>query len=103
MKIIKSGWFFSSCYILNDPQEVADKIYSKDNLPNFTGITDEDKSHINKARYNLFALLIPIHDRETAFNEFIDLSLEWGKKSAAILDKSKLLKFKYEYLEIKKN
>ena len=103
MKIIKKGSFFSSCYLLNDPEDVASRIYSKDNLPNFTGITDEDKSHINKARFNLFALLMPIHDRETALNEFMDVAREWGKQSAAILQESELMKFKYEYQEIKKN
>ena len=80
MQMVENGSFFSPCYRLNDPEDVA-KIYSKANLPAFTGITDEDKSHINRARYNLFALLIPVHDRETALQEFLEVSLAWAEQS----------------------
>ena len=81
MQMVENGSFFSPCYPLNDPEDVAKKIYSKANLPAFTGITDEDKSHINRARYNLFALLIPVHDRETALQEFLEVSLAWAEQS----------------------
>ena len=74
-----NGWFLSPCYLLNDAEDVATKIDAKGNLPNFTGITDEDKSHINQARFNLLALLIPIRDREIALQEFINLAEKWGK------------------------
>ena len=69
-----SGSFFSGFYALNDLSDVSAKITEEGNLPNFTGITDEDKSHINQARYNLFSLLLPIHDRNIAVKEFVELA-----------------------------
>ena len=73
-KFIGSGLFFCPCYILNDAKKVSKNINSKGNLPNFTSITTMDKSKINKARYCLYSLLLPIHDRKVALQEFVDLS-----------------------------
>ena len=79
LEMMETGVFFCPCYKLNGPSEVAHKIYNDDPLPNFTGITNEDKSHINRVRFNLYSLLLPIHDRETAMKEFLLVSKEWEK------------------------
>ena len=64
--MVQRGSFLCYFYGLNDAEDVAHKICSGENLPNFTDITNGDKSLINKSRYNLFSLLIPIADRCTA-------------------------------------
>ena len=80
MKMVSRGLFFSPHYEVNAPSEIAGKIKGEQYLP-FTVITDEDKTKINKARYRLFALLIPIHDRKQALQEFKDVALEWKATS----------------------
>ena len=80
--MVEMGSFYSGFYGLNNSKEVAQRIYIQDkNLPNFTGITSEDKSKINIARYNLYSLLIPIHSREKAIKEFFDVCGHWSELS----------------------
>ena len=74
---------------------VSKKLKSKGNLPNFTSITTQDKSKINNARFCLYSLLLPIHDRKVALQEFVDLSCCWDKDEA---DEIKL--FQKRYLKI---
>ena len=73
-RVVEKGLFFSPCYVLNQPKMVSKKIDRKGNLPNFSSITTMDKSKINKARFCLYSLLLPIHDREVALQEFVNLS-----------------------------
>ena len=79
MQMVKRGAFFASHYRLNDAETIAGRIFKSENLPSFTGITNQDKSHINKARFNLFALLIPVHDRQRALSEFIAVAKKWNE------------------------
>ena len=69
--MVGSRSFFCCFYLLNDPEVVAHHIRTEENLPSFTSITNKDKSYINKARFNLYSLLLPIPDRETAVKEFV--------------------------------
>ena len=78
--MVERGSFFCCFYGLNDPHAVASRIFREENLPNFTSITGKDKSYINVARYNLFSLLMPIHDREVGLGEFVQVANEWNKK-----------------------
>ena len=62
------GIMFSPMYILKDKKVVAQKFSGSQILPTFTAISNEDKLQINRARSNLYSMLIPIHDRKVAFN-----------------------------------
>ena len=79
IKKVELGLWLCPHYILEDPAKLAPKIYSKDKLPAFTFIDVEDVSQINKARANLFSLLMPIHSRETALEEFVEVALKWAE------------------------
>ena len=78
-KFVENGLFFSGCYLLSPLGEVSKVLSTEENLPNFTSITTKDKTKINKARYRLYSLLLPIHDREVALQEFVDLSCSEDK------------------------
>ena len=96
--MVARGSFYSGFYGLNNSKEVAQRIYIKDkNLPNFTGITSEDKSKINIARYNLYSLLIPIHNREKAIKEFFDVCGDWSQLSNYVYSWCKKSKFEEEF------
>ena len=102
MEMVERGAFFCPFYKLNPLKEVAEKIYKVEHLPSFTGITHKDKHLINRARYNLFSLLIPIHDRETALKEFVAVSSEWLRLTD-IYQAEPLEKFLVRYLSFKNN
>ena len=44
---------------------LASKIYTGENLPAFTLIDVEDKTMINRSRFNLHLLFVPYLDRES--------------------------------------
>ena len=65
---------------MKDKKEVAAQFKEMQILPTFTAISHEDKLNINRARLSLYSLLIPIHDRKVAMNEFYGLAEEWHKR-----------------------
>ena len=94
---MENGLFFSPCYQLNDAEKVSKKLNKNGNLPNFTSISNRSKSEINRARFNLYSLLLPIHDRKVALQEFVDLSCCWEKDYTEEIED-----FQKKYLKIKK-
>ena len=58
---------------------LAGKIYQNTGLPSFTPYVQSDKTLINKAKFNLYSLLMPVHDEEMAIQEFKFPVLKWGE------------------------
>ena len=102
MRMVERGAFFCSHYTLNDAKSVAGRIFKSEHLPTFTGITNQDKSHINRARFNLFALLIPVHDRKRALSEFVNVSREWNELTGFHEEVEDYEAFFSNYLKIKR-
>ena len=50
-------------------------------MPAFTLAEKGDKYSINRARFNLYSLLIPVHNRRKAMGEFKEAALEWRNLS----------------------
>ena len=78
MNKVELGLWLCPHYFLEDAAKLAPQIYNRDNLPAFTFLDVEDASSLNKARANLYSLLIPIHDREAALGEFVEVAKEWA-------------------------
>ena len=72
--------FFCSVYCLAEPTKVAHKFHNFKNLPAFTAISHEDKFKINQARASLYSLLIPIHNRKKAMEEFTEFAVLWNRE-----------------------
>ena len=78
-KIVRLGITQCENYFCEpDLKSLAKRIYIKGkNLPAFTLAISDDKFTINRARFNLYSLLIPVHDREKVLDDFWYLALEW--------------------------
>lgn len=77
------GIFLCSNYINEtDLKALAKRIYIKGiNLPAFTLTIKTDKYTINRARFNIHSLLIPVHDRKVAMDEFEKAAKAWRNLS----------------------
>ena len=98
--MVEIGSLLCCFYALNDPEIVASRIKREENLPSFTDITNKDKSYINKARFNLYSLLMPISERETAVRDFVDVTKYWLKREMYI-PKESLESFASRYILLK--
>ena len=59
---------------------MARKFHNLSHLPTFTAISNADKFQINRARASLYSLLIPIHNRRQAMEEFIEFAVLWNEE-----------------------
>ena len=76
--VVQGAYFCSTYFNEKDLKSLAARIYIKGaNLPAFTLTVKDDKFTINRARFNLYSLLIPVHDREKVMDDFWYLALEW--------------------------
>ena len=58
--------------LLNPAKEIGEKIKNSRTIPNFTPISNAEKSQINHYRHSMECMLNPL-DRERAFWDFIEL------------------------------
>ena len=72
--------FYCPVYCLAEPSSVALKFHKLSHLPTFTAISHEDKFRINQARASLYSLLIPIHNRKKAMEEFLEFAVLWNRE-----------------------
>ena len=79
--IFTMGLYICPLYEIEKAEKLDAKIYQQNNLPAFTLYNSKDASYFNWARVNLFSLLIPIHDRGTALEEFRNTAKKWALKT----------------------